>query len=59
MRSGRMKKCIRYDLYIEECKPGKDYLYEMDCKESEEGNIRKIECNGVKYIEMVVRYDKG
>ncbi|QXJ28781.1 hypothetical protein J5U23_01650 [Saccharolobus shibatae B12] len=54
-----MKKCIRYDLYIEECKPGKDYLYELNCNESEEGNMKRIECNGVRYIEMEVRYNKG
>ncbi|WP_225968825.1 hypothetical protein [Saccharolobus islandicus] len=54
-----MKKCIRYDLYIEECKLVKDYLYELNCNESEEGNMKRIECNGIRYIEMEVRYNKG
>ncbi|WP_168360659.1 hypothetical protein [Acidianus sulfidivorans] len=52
-------KCIRYDLYIEECKPGKRYLLEnLDCRERLEGGIKKLECNGISYVEMEVRYDK-
>ena len=48
-----MKLCIRYDLYLEECKEGKDYLYSFEIDEKSE----KISWNGKEYIKMVVRYN--
>lgn len=47
-----MKLCIRYDLYVEECKEGKDYLTAFEIDESKD----KISWNGKEYIKMMVRY---
>jgi len=47
-----MKLCVRYDLYIEECKDGKEYLYTLEIDESDED----ISWKGKKYKKMVVRY---
>jgi len=47
-----MKLCIRYDLYIEECKDGKEYLYTFEIDESD--NV--ISWRNKKYMKMMVRY---
>jgi len=48
-----MKLCIRYDLYVEECKNEKEYLYSFEIDEKSE----KINYGGKEYIKMMVRYN--
>jgi len=48
-----MRLCIRYDLYLEECREGKEYLASFEIDESKD----KISWNGKEYIKMMVKYN--